>query len=131
MIDVVCGVIEDEAGRFLACKRPIGKHLGGHWEFPGGKVDPGESAAEALIRELREELGIEVAVGIPMNPVEWSYERGRIRLLPFRCKIVTGDPRPIEHESILWCLPRDFESLDWAEADLPVIREILHGRGKT
>jgi 8-oxo-dGTP diphosphatase len=74
MIDVVCGVVEDDAGNILVCRRPAGKHLGGLWEFPGGKIDPGETAASALIRELREELGIEVAPGQSLPEVVWPYE---------------------------------------------------------
>jgi len=124
MIDVVCGVIEDADGRFLACLRPQGKHLGGLWEFPGGKLDPGESPETALARELLEELGVEVAVAAALEPVIWDYDRGQIRLLPFRCLIVGGDLRAIEHEQILWCAPEDFETLAWADADVPVLGQI-------
>ena len=124
MIDVVCGVIEDGQGRYLACLRPQGKHLGGLWEFPGGKVDPGESPETALIRELKEELGIEVAVGLALKPVEWTYDQGRIRLLPFICHILTGSPQALEHEELLWCAPDEFDSLVWADADLPVLEQI-------
>ena len=121
MIDVVCGVIEDKHGRFLACRRPHGKHLGGLWEFPGGKVEPGESPADALIRELHEELAIEVAVHDALPPVVWHYDRGSIRLLPYRCAITGGEPHPHEHDQLHWCAPQDFAALDWAPADLPVL----------
>lgn len=125
MIDVVCGVIDDGAGRFLACRRRAGRHLGGLWEFPGGKIDPGESPSAALTRELREELDIEVGVGDPLEPVVWQYETALIRLHPFRCTILAGRPRPIDHDLILWCDPDDFASLEWAPADLPVIAALL------
>ena len=125
MIDVVCGVIVDVEGRFLACLRPQGKHLEGLWEFPGGKVDPGESPEDALVRELREELGVDVEVGVPLDAVLWNYDRGRIRLLPFRCTITGGGLRAIEHEQLLWCAPEDFGALQWAEADLPILQQIL------
>ena len=124
MIDVVCGVIEDGQGRYLACLRPQGKHLGGLWEFPGGKVDPGESPETALVRELIEELGVVVAVGKALVPVEWTYDRSRIRLLPFICHILTGSPQALEHEELLWCAPDEFDSLVWADADLPVLEQI-------
>jgi len=124
MIDVVCGVIADGQGRYLACLRPQGKHLGGLWEFPGGKVDPGESPEAALGRELREELAIEVAVGNPLEPVQWTYDRGNIRLIPFYCSILRGEPQAIEHERIRWCAPEEFDSLEWAGADLPILKEI-------
>jgi 8-oxo-dGTP diphosphatase len=124
MTEVVCGVITDDAGRFLACLRPAGKHLGGLWEFPGGKVEPGESPEVALVRELREELGIEVAVGEALEPVAWTYDRGEIRLLPYLCYIISGVPFPLEHERLNWCGPSQFESLEWAPADLPILTQL-------
>ena len=124
MIDVVCGVIRDADGRFLACRRPMDKHLGGLWEFPGGKVDPGESPEIALARELQEELGVEVSVGKSLDPVIWTYDRGKIRLLPFFCTITGGQLRAIEHEELLWCAPLDFGKLAWAAADLPILDQI-------
>jgi 8-oxo-dGTP diphosphatase len=98
--------------------------LGGLWEFPGGKVDPGESPGVALARELKEELGIEVKVGNPLDPVEWNYDRGAIRLMPFFCTIESGCPRAIEHEQIRWCGPDEFAVLEWAGADLPILTQI-------
>ena len=129
MIEVVCGVIENAAGQFLACLRPEGKHLGGLWEFPGGKVDPGESPESALVRELLEELAVRVEVGSPLSPVIWNYGERTIRLLPFRCRIISGELRAVEHEQLLWCLPENFNDLIWAAADVPILREIaaIHG----
>ena len=125
MLDVVCGVIENEAGEFLACLRPPGKHLGGLWEFPGGKVESGESAEFALARELHEELGVEVEVGPGLGPVIWTYAEQTIRLLPFRCRILSGTVKAIEHEDLCWCLPGNFGNLSWADADVPVLQQIL------
>lgn len=124
MIDVVCGVIEAEDGRFLACLRPQGKHLGGLWEFPGGKVDPGESPEDALVRELGEELGVVVGILDPLRPVVWHYEGRSIRLLPFHCRILSGEPSAIEHEELRWCPPEDFDGLEWAAADRPILDDI-------
>jgi len=124
MIEVVCGVIKNPAGQFLACLRPEGKHLGGLWEFPGGKVDPGETPESALVRELREELAVEAAVGRPLSPVIWHYEAATIHLRPFLCTIIAGELRALEHERVLWCTPADFHQLPWADADVPVLREI-------
>ena len=129
MIDVVCGVIENSEGLFLACLRPAGKHLGGLWEFPGGKVDPGESPESALVRELQEELAVHVEVGLPLTAVIWSYEERTIRLLPFRCTIISGELRALEHDQLLWCLPENFNDLLWADADVPILREILESVG--
>ncbi len=125
MIEVVCGVIEDDQGRFLACRRPAHKHLGGLWEFPGGKVEPAESPAAALGRELLEELGIDVEVGERMTPVEWCYPFGTIRLSPYRCRILGGRAAAIEHDELRWCPPGRLSELDWAAADLPVLAELM------
>ncbi len=130
MIDVVCGVIENDNGHFLACLRPQGKHLGGLWEFPGGKVEPGESAESALVRELREELAVEIAVGIPLGPVIWTYGERTIRLLPFRCRIIAGVLEALEHEALAWCSLENFNDLRWADADVPILREIFPSGGE-
>lgn len=124
MIEVVCAVLEDGNGRFLACQRPFGKHLGGLWEFPGGKIDPGESAEAALVREISEELAIEIEVGRALQAIVCNYGVKQIRLHPFRCRIVRGEPHPVEHERIVWCAAEEFDALEWAEADLPILEEI-------
>lgn len=121
VIDVVCGVIRDAEGAYLACRRPAGKHLGGLWEFPGGKVDAGESPEAALARELHEELAVHVEVGAALEPVEWHYEDVSIRLLPFVCVIPQGEPRAMEHEELCWVSVADFGGLEWAPADVPVL----------
>ena len=124
MIDVVCGVIVNPNGDYLACLRPQGKHLGGCWEFPGGKVDPGESPEAALVRELREELMVEVQVGRALNPVVWNYDGKAIRLLPFFCTVAAGELSAVEHEALRWCAIEQFDELPWAAADIPILREI-------
>ena len=124
-IDVVCGVILDASGRYLACRRPQNKHLGGLWEFPGGKVDPGEAPEAALARELKEELEIEVEVGERLAEVRWKYDTATIRLIPFFCRIRSGEPVPVEHTEIRWCAPHAFAELDWAPADLPVLDQLI------
>lgn len=123
MIQVVCGLIEDGGGRVLACLRPEGKHLGGKWEFPGGKVEPGEEPAAALIRELREELSITVEITADLTPVVWDYGGGPIRLIPFCCRITAGEPHPHEHDAIRWIDAAACHQLDWAAADLPILAE--------
>lgn len=128
MTEVVCGVISDESGRVLACRRALGRHLGGLWEFPGGKVDAGESHEAALVRELGEELGIVVLVGEKFNEVvEWTDGEVSIRLRAFRCAILKGDPLALEHEEIRWCDAGALAGLDWAEADLPIVAALSAG----
>jgi 8-oxo-dGTP diphosphatase len=125
MIEVVCGLIEDNEGRVLACLRPEGKHLGGKWEFPGGKIDPGETPEAALIRELQEELGVDIRIEASLSPVEWDYSGRAIRLIPFRCMIISGTPTPLEHADIRWIEAAHLGELDWAEADGPILAEWL------
>jgi 8-oxo-dGTP diphosphatase len=130
MIDVVCGVIRNPEGEYLACQRPAGKHLGGLWEFPGGKVDSGETPEAALVRELWEELEVDVETADAMTPVIWNYGDRSIRLLPFGCRVRNGVPRAVEHAELRWCRPEDFHLLRWAEADIPVLREIFPSFGE-
>ncbi|MDB6077141.1 MAG: hydrolase, partial [Akkermansiaceae bacterium] len=100
VIDVVAGVILDSKGQILACQRPAGKHMAGKWEFPGGKVESGESPDTALVRELQEELQVTVSITGALSIVPWDYGSVRIRLIPLLCEIESGDPRPTEHTQI-------------------------------
>jgi 8-oxo-dGTP diphosphatase len=124
MLRVVCGVIKNELGEYLACLRPPGKDLADLWEFPGGKIDPGESPEQALIRELHEELALKVEVLKPMKPVIWHYESLSIRLMPYECMIVSGKPELHVHAAFRWLLPTHFHHLTWAAADIPILEEI-------
>lgn len=127
MMDVVCALIQNDDGKILACKRAKGGHLAGHWEFPGGKIEPGESKRAALLREIHEELGVSVDVGDPLNAVKWTDGRIEICLSPFRCRLLLGSPRPLDHEEIRWCEPDELRLLDWAPADIPILQEWLEG----
>lgn len=123
-IEVVCGVIVDREGHCLACRRPEGKHLGGLWEFPGGKVDAGEMPDAALERELGEELGIKVEVGERLREVRWDYGSVVVRLMPFLCKIMSGKPQPFEHSEVRWTTLAEAGGLEWAPADIPILEEL-------
>ncbi len=125
MIEVVCGVIRNDAGKVLACRRGLQRHLGGLWEFPGGKVDDGETAEVALARELMEELGVSVEVGERLGAVvEWTDGQVSIRLTGYWCRISEGIPEALEHEELRWCHVCELEGLEWAEADVPLVIEI-------
>lgn len=122
---VACAVMFREDGCVLAALRPLGKSLGGQWEFPGGKVEPGESPAEALQRELQEELGITVQVETPLTVVRHDYGPFQIELHPFLVRLLTGTPHPHEHTELRWVTLPTATELDWAAADVPVLEELM------
>lgn len=131
VVSVACLVLLDSEGAVLIARRPLDKSLGGLWEFPGGKVEAGESAEVALRRELREELQLEVGSLQAMEPVVHTYEFGTIRLLPF---LAQCQERPkvqlMEHSDFRWAACDALTSFEWAPADLPVVaalRLILDG----
>ncbi|TVR48152.1 MAG: (deoxy)nucleoside triphosphate pyrophosphohydrolase [Puniceicoccaceae bacterium] len=127
-IDVVCALIEDGAGRILATRRPPGKAYGGLWEFPGGKVEPGETPADALRREIREELDLEIEVGADEDAVEHHDDTGVcIRLRPFRATVRGGRLRLHEHTEFRWVLPVELDTLEWAPADRPIVARLAAG----
>lgn len=122
-VDVVCAIIQ-RGDEYLLAKRPPGKRLAGLWEFPGGKVDPGEQTAEALHRELQEELGCCVTILQAGPPVLHDYPWGTVRLHPFLCEL-TGDspePFPHEHTELIWVFQKKLLRPDLAPADEPVVK---------
>lgn len=121
MINVVCAVIENSDNEFLVCQRPEGKSLAGQWEFPGGKVEPGESERDALQREIHEELGCHVSVGEMLPFVE--LEAG-MRLMPFQCHL-KEEPKLLEHADMVWCKKEKFAELDWVAADIFIWENLL------
>lgn len=121
-IPVVCALILRE-GQVMLAQRPEGKHLALKWEFPGGKVEPGEEAEQAMIRELREELGCEVRIVAALARSTHRYERGTVEMIPFVCELAPESPlpHPHEHAALLWCRPEELLSHDLAPADFPVV----------
>ncbi len=96
----------------------------GKWEFPGGKVEPGESFGEALVREIAEELGIEIAVGHHLGRGEARTLHYAIVLDVYSATLTTGTPRPTEHAELRWLGADELSNLDWAEADIPVLPKV-------
>ena len=125
MLDVACAILLRPDGTVLAARRGPDMRLPGLWEFPGGKLEPGESSGEALIREIREELAIDIRLLRALSIVEHHYPDFSIRLHPWLCEITSGEPRPLEHAEIRWLDANTLPSLDWAEADLPVVAALL------
>lgn len=131
-LPVVAAVIVRD-GRVLLARRRAGDHQGGRWEFPGGKLHPGEAPAASLARELAEELDCTVAVEEPLTFVYWEYPEKRILLLFYRCRITAGEPRAVECAAVDYFRPADLETLDLAEADraaLPALRRAMAGNSE-
>lgn len=106
----------ERAGRILIARRHAGSHLGGLWEFPGGKRRPGETPEAALVREIREELDAAVTVGELLDDVEWAYPEKIVRLLFFRCSL-DDEPRAAEGQEIAWVAPADLDRYEFPPAD--------------
>ena len=125
-ISVVGAVILSE-GKILSAQRKIGGPLGGFWEFPGGKVEEGESSREALVRELMEELEAEVKIIREICKTTHHYDFAVVELTTFLCEIHDGRLKNKEHEEIRWLSIDDLETVEWAPADLPTIDWIRGG----
>jgi 8-oxo-dGTP diphosphatase len=111
-------------GRVLACERSAPPEVAGRWEFPGGKVEPGESDAEALARECVEELGVRVEVGARVGP-DVPLAHGRAVLRVFAARLLDGDrPRALEHAAIRWLGADELDSVPWLPADRPIVAEL-------
>lgn len=123
---VVCALIERD-GDVLMAQRPAHKHLGGKWEFPGGKIEPGETPEAALRRELHEELGVTVTVIRPLAAHTHAYSAVTIELIPFVVRLAAGSPAPHtrEHAALRWVPSPELLSLDLPEADFPIIADYL------
>lgn len=127
----VVGAAIVEGGRCLVARRGLGMALAGYWEFPGGKVEPGESPEVALVREIREEMGIGIEVGAWLGRGEAVVGSRRILLDVYLATRIDGEPRLNEHSEMRWIGAGEVEELDWAEADRPTLaglRRILARR---
>ncbi|MFU8878698.1 MAG: Nudix family hydrolase [Wenzhouxiangellaceae bacterium] len=121
-IEVSAAVLRDERGRVLLSRRLPGHHLAGMWEFPGGKIDPGESPEQALARELAEELDIRIGPCRPLVSVTHTYSEKTVRLRLFEVHSFEGTPRGVEGQAIEWVEPSAMAGLEMPAADRPLVR---------
>ena len=123
MTEVVAALIWDE-NRFLACQRPAHKARGLLWEFVGGKVEPGESKEQALIRECQEELAVTVAVRDVFMEVEHVYPDLTVHLTLFNASIAEGVPQKIEHNDLRWITVEEIDQYEFCPADEEILRRL-------
>lgn len=126
-IQVAAALIVRE-GCYLITRRKAGAHLGGLWEFPGGKREPGESLEDCLHRELREELGVEITEPVPFRVIHHAYPEKTVELHFFRCSIKDGQPRPLGCDEMRWLPAAELTQMPLPPADRPLV-EALQGEG--
>jgi len=131
LVQVVgAALLREDPPQVLSCRRVEPPHLAGLWEFPGGKVDPGETDVEALARELREELGVDVEVGERVGPDLPIRDTAVLRV--YRARITSGEPQLLDHDAHRWLTAEELDDVPWIPVDLPVVdalRELLSGAG--
>jgi len=121
-IHVTCAIIE-QSGKVLAVQRSATMSHPLKWEFPGGKIKPGETPEECVQREVSEELGVSLTITSSLGLATHLYPAVTVTLYPFVCLISDGELTMHEHAALLWLPPDELPSLDWAEADLPVLAD--------
>ena len=126
-IDVVAAVVRRDDGRLLISQRYADDILGGYWEFPGGKVDPGEELKDALHRELVEELGIETEIGAEIHRIVHPYPDRDVRLVFFDARILSGEPQKLEVADFRWVTLDEIMGYQFPEADLPLLNQLRAG----
>ena len=125
-LEVVAAVIRKE-GKILITQRPDDVHLAKLWEFPGGKVEAGESLQSALRREIREELRVDIVVGVEFYSVEHEYPGNPVRLHFFNCEIREGEPEALGVADLRWVLPAELDRFEFPPADAKLIEKLRAG----
>lgn len=125
MLYVTCAIIQKE-NKILICQRSKEMKLPLKWEFPGGKIEEGESKKECLRREIKEELALDIEVLDPLKMVVYHYPDFSISLYPFLCNIISGELNVAEHAQVKWVHLSELDNYDWAEADIPILEELKY-----
>ena len=122
-IDVVCAVIQNEKNEYLCVQRGFGA-LSGKWEFPGGKIEPGETAHDACSRELKEELDVFAQAGETLFEHMFHADKKRFRLIFLKTEILSGVIELKEHKQLLWLKASELVQLDWLDGDWPMVERL-------
>ncbi|HEU0239506.1 MAG TPA: (deoxy)nucleoside triphosphate pyrophosphohydrolase [Micromonosporaceae bacterium] len=117
---IIVGAAIIEGGRVLACERAEPPEFAGRWEFPGGKVETGESDAAALVRECAEELGVKVEIGDRIGG-DIRLGHGWAVLRVYAARLIDGEPQPLEHRELRWLRADELHTVDWLPADAPIV----------
>lgn len=124
-VKVVGAIIENENNEILCALRSKDMSLGKFWEFPGGKIEQGESIGDAIVREIKEELDCTIEFIDVFYDNTHEYDNVIVNLITVKCKLVAGTPKANEHAKLLWLVKDYLESLTWAPADIPTINKLL------
>ncbi|WP_188455680.1 (deoxy)nucleoside triphosphate pyrophosphohydrolase [Virgibacillus oceani] len=124
----VVGAVIINNNKILCAQRGQTKTLSQKWEFPGGKIELGETSKEALEREIKEEMRCNIEVGKQVDHTVHEYDFGIVHLTTFYCTLVDGEPVLTEHQSIKWLPKEELQILDWAPADIPAVEKIVKGQ---
>jgi 8-oxo-dGTP diphosphatase len=126
LLVAACALVDSD-GRVLVTQRPAGKEMAGLWEFPGGKLGPGETPEACLIRELREELGVDTEASClaPLTFASHAYERFHLLMPLYVCRVWQGDPHPREGQALRWVRPRQLRELAMPPADRPLVAHLI------
>ena len=124
MINVVAAVITDEHGKILIAQRNLNKSQGGLWEFPGGKIELNETKEEAIVREIKEELNMEIKVEYYIGEKSFTYPTKEINLIALKCSKVSKNYEVLEHENIAWITKEEINKYEFAPADIFIVNSI-------
>lgn len=130
-VRVVAGALFDARGRVLIAQRPAGTHMAGRWEFPGGKIDAGETELDALRRELKEELGVTLRAAERLLELSHDYPERRVELCMWRVSSYTGVPLSLQAQALKWVDPAQLEREDLLEADRPIVALLTGSAGRS
>lgn len=125
MIDVVAAIIKNSEGKILIAQRNLKKSQGGLWEFPGGKIEKNESKEEAIVREIKEELNMDIKVDSYFDEKIYNYPDKIIKLITLNCTMINNKYEVLEHEQIKWININEFKNYDFAPADIYFVDKII------